>query len=51
MIQLAEISDLENVLSDIENKIVWLLEEDGRMVGTVTRFLISGKRNVFKTWI
>lgn len=26
----------ENVLSDIENGIVWLLEEDGCMVGTVT---------------
>lgn len=26
----------QNVLSDIENRIVWLLEEDGRMVGTVT---------------
>lgn len=69
MIQLAEISDLENVfqitqdtishiyshyyaqgvvkfflehhsrqniLSDIKNRIVWLLEENGRMVGTVT---------------
>ena len=26
----------ENVLTDIENGIVWLLEEDGYMVGTVT---------------
>ena len=26
----------ENVLSDIENGIVWLLEEEGSMVGTVT---------------
>lgn len=26
----------ENVLSDIKNGIVWLLEEDGRKVGTVT---------------
>lgn len=26
----------ENVLSDIENGIVWLLEEDGCMAGTVT---------------
>lgn len=26
----------ENVLSDIENGIVWLLEEDGCLVGTVT---------------
>lgn len=26
----------ENVLSDIENGIVWLLEDDGSMVGTVT---------------
>lgn len=26
----------EHVISDIENEIVWLLEEDGRMIGTVT---------------
>ena len=36
MIQLAKDTDLETVLDDIENGRVWLLEDGGCFVGTVT---------------